>query len=233
MEAAGDIPYDVGVGHRTFKEQLYPQFARIAQAMASDRRMELLDLLAQGPRHVEALATETEMSVANVSQHLQTLRAAHLVEARREGTKVIYRLAGQDVLKLWLSLRQVAASRLAEVAALRSEYSLEEATGFDVPFADLERWISEQGALVVDVRPAHEYLSGHLPGAISVPPDDLPAQLNELPRDRPIVAYCRGEYCLFADEAVALLRRNGFEAWRLDGGWSEWAGAGRKAEVSG
>jgi rhodanese-related sulfurtransferase/DNA-binding transcriptional ArsR family regulator len=209
------------VGHRPFKQRLYPQFARIARAMASDRRLELLDLLAQAPRHVDALAAETEMSVANVSQHLQVLKAAHLVEAEKEGTKAVYRLAGDDVLRLWLALRTVAEKRLPEVDRIVEEFAVPGAEN-TLALAELERRLEKGSVTLIDVRPALEYASGHLPGAISVPPDEVAQRIEHLPRDRTVVAYCRGAYCLFADEAVAYLRQNGFDAYRLDVGWPEW-----------
>ncbi len=219
--------YAAPVSHRPLKQRLYPEFARIATALASDRRLELLDLLAQAPRHVEALAKETDMSVANVSQHLQVLRRARLVDTEREGTKVLYRLADDQVLQLWLAIRSVAESRLAEVGQVHREFQVEGAQSAELPRDELQRLIARNEVLLLDVRPAIEYRHGHLPGALSVPVDDLPAHLDELPRDRPIVAYCRGAYCLFADEAVALLRRHGFDAHRLEGGWPEWRAEGR------
>jgi len=215
------------MGHRPFKQRLYREFARVGTALASDRRLELLDLLAQGPRHVEALAHEADMSVANVSQHLQVLRQARLVDTERQGTKVLYRLAGPEVLDLWLALRSVAETRLAEVEQVAREYAVEGANGSDVPRDELERLIKKGAAVLIDVRPAPEYESGHLPGAVSVPVEELPERLKELPRDRRIVTYCRGAYCLFADEAVALLRKHGFDAHRLEGGWPEWLSEGR------
>lgn len=210
------------VGHRDFKKRIYPEFARVAQAMASDKRLELLDLLAQAPRHVEALAEETEMSVANVSQHLQVLRAAHLVEADRAGNKVIYCLSGPDVMRLWLSLRGVAERRLPEIRQITDAFAVEGA-GDPISREQLAADVAADRAVILDVRPAVEYEEGHIPGAISIPPEELSARLDELPRDRTIVAYCRGSYCLFADEAVALLRERGYEAYRLEGGWPEWA----------
>ena len=215
------------VSHRAFKQRIYPQFARVGQALASEKRLELLDLLAQGPRHVDALAEETEMSVANVSQHLQILRGARLVETDREGTRVVYRLADESVLRLWLALRSVAESRLAEVGEIAREFMLgrKEASGVD--HAELERLLATGEACVIDVRPKQEFEHGHLAGAVSIPLDDLPSRLGELPRDRLIVTYCRGEYCLFADEAVQLLQEHGFRVARLEGGWPEWSAEGR------
>jgi rhodanese-related sulfurtransferase len=219
------------MGHRPFKRRIYPEFARIGQALASERRLELLDLLAQAPRHVDALAAESDMSVANVSQHLQVLRTAHLVEAEREGTKVLYRLAGHDVLCLWLALRKVAEGRLPEIAQIVRQFAVPGAEGDPVAREDLIARQDHGDVVLIDVRPALEYASGHLPGAISVPPDELQAHIDGLPRGRPIVAYCRGDYCHFADEAVALLRERGFEAYRLDGGWPEWAAAGLDTQL--
>ena len=216
------------MSHRPFKERLYSQFGRIGTALASSRRLELLDLLAQGPRHVEALAAEADMTVANVSQHLQILRRAHLVETDREGTKILYRLADRSVVDLWLALRAVAESQLAEVEQLAHEYALDVGDD-DVPRAELQQKLKIGEAYVIDVRPALEFASGHLPGAVSLPVEELTKRLQELPRDRPIVAYCRGRYCLFADEAVALLRKHGFDAHRMEGGWPEWSSEGRPA----
>jgi rhodanese-related sulfurtransferase/DNA-binding transcriptional ArsR family regulator len=220
------------MSHRPYKQRLYPQFARIAQALASDRRLELLDLLAQAPRHVEALAAETDMSVANVSQHLQVLRAAHLVEADRDGTRTIYCLAGGDVLRLWLALRAVAVTRLPEIERISQQFAVPGADEPPISRDDLADRMRHKEVTLIDVRPALEFASGHVPGAISIPPGQLPERVGELPRDRPVVAYCRGPYCLFADEAVALLRDSGFEAYRVDGGWPEWVADGRPGAIS-
>ena len=215
------------MSHRPFKQRIYAQFARVGNALASDRRLELLDLLAQGPRHVDALAAETEMPVANVSQHLQVLRNAHLVEPERQGTRAVYKLADERVLRLWLALRTVAETQLAEVPRIVEEFVVDGADGATLPRDQLQLLTEEGQVFLIDVRPTLEYESGHLPGAASVPIQELSHRLQELPRDRPIVAYCRGSYCLFADEAVALLRQHGFDAYRLDGGWPEWWAEGR------
>ena len=211
--------------HREFKDKLYPEFARVAQALGSDRRLELVDLLAQAPRRVEALADETGMTVANVSQHLQVLKNARLVESERRGTSVTYRLASSGVLALWMALRGVAEDRLPEIGKLREEFS---GTGDEgVPREELQSLLKRGKAVLVDVRPAVEFESGHIPGALAIPIEELEKRLKELPRNKRIVAYCRGAYCLFADEAVALLRKRGFDAVRLDGGWPEWVDEGR------
>jgi rhodanese-related sulfurtransferase/DNA-binding transcriptional ArsR family regulator len=216
------------MSHRDFKDRIYGEFARIGQALASDRRLELLDLLAQGPRNVEALAAQTEQPVANVSQHLQILRRARLVESEREGTKVRYRLADPAVLDMWLALRSVAEQRLPEVRDVVESQDGDYGAGH-TPRPELQEVLHSKDVFVIDVRPELEFESGHIAGAHSIPVDELAARLSELPRDKKIVAYCRGAYCLFADEAVALLRNEGFEAERVDGGWSEWLSEKRPA----
>jgi rhodanese-related sulfurtransferase/DNA-binding transcriptional ArsR family regulator len=207
--------------HRAFKARLYREFARIGSALASEKRLELLDLLAQAPRNVEALAAETAMSVANTSQHLQVLRGARLVDSERDGTKITYSLAGDDVLRLWLQLRAVGETRLAEVDQVARDFGVP-GVGESLSAGDLGDLLKGDSAYLVDVRPAIEYASGHIPGAVSLPIDELPTRIGELPVDRHIVAYCRGAFCLFADEAVAYLRRHGYTASRLEGGWPEW-----------
>jgi len=211
------------MNHRAFKAALYEQFARIGTALSNDRRLELLDLLAQGPRHVDALAVEADMPVANVSQHLQVLRNARLVETEREGNRVVYRLASDSVLRLWLALETVATERLAEVGEIARRFGAGHADG-EVSPEEVASLLRTGKAVLIDVRPPLEYESGHLPGALSIPVDELDQRLAELPRDRRIIAYCRGEYCLFADEAVTKLRELGFDAVRMDGGWIEWRG---------
>ncbi|MEX2227419.1 MAG: metalloregulator ArsR/SmtB family transcription factor [Dehalococcoidia bacterium] len=217
------------VAHREFKDKLYPEFARIARALSSDRRLELVDLLVQAPRRVEALVEETGMTMANVSQHLQVLKNARLVESERSGTAVTYRLASPAVVSLWLALRGVAEDRLPEIGRLRDQYASDVRQA--LPRADLQRMLKRGEAVLVDVRPAVEFQHGHLPGALSLPIDEFGKRLKDLPRDKRIVAYCRGTYCLFADEAVALLRKRGYDAVRLEGGWPEWIAEGRAVAV--
>jgi rhodanese-related sulfurtransferase len=208
------------------KEQLYPQVARVAQALASDKRLEVLDILSQSPRHVDSLAQETGMSVANASQHLQVLRAARLVESERDGNRTVYRLAGSEVANLWLALRGVAESRLAEVQLLAQEFHSSRSNG-NLVTRGVAALLTRQNVVLLDVRPAMEFESGHLRGAINIPLDDLPERMHELPQDRRIIAYCRGLYCLLADEAAAFLLDNGFDVVRLEGGWPEWQSEGR------
>jgi rhodanese-related sulfurtransferase len=211
---------------RKFKDRLFAECARVPQALASDRRLEIIDVLAQGPRHVDALARETGMSIANVSQHLQVLRSARLVESDRRGSMVFYRLADPSVTKLWLALRGVAESRLAEVRDLADEFrSTRDAS--NVVSRDEAASLSRQKAVLLDVRPRSEFEAGHLRGAVNIPIDELSGRLDELPKGQRIIAYCRGVYCLLADEAADLLIANGFDVVRLDGGWPEWQSEGR------
>ena len=215
------------MGNRAAKTALFDAFARAAKALASGRRIELVDVLANGERTVEALAGEVGLSVANTSQHLQILRQAGLVSSRREGTSVHYRLAGPEVFELWRTLRTLAASRLAEVERLTVAYLGGRDELEPVTREELARRLQDGDDLVVlDVRPAAEYAAGHLPGAVSIPVGELRRRLAELPADREIVAYCRGPYCAFAHEAVALLREEGFSARRLEDGLPEWQAAG-------
>jgi rhodanese-related sulfurtransferase len=212
---------------RAAKTALFDAFARPARALASGRRIELVDVLANGERTVEALAGEVGLSVANTSQHLQVLRQAGLVAGRREGTSVHYRLAGPEVLELWRTLRSLAAARLAEVERLATAYLGGRDELEPVTRDELTRRLHDGDDLVVlDVRPAAEYAAGHLPGAVSIPVGELRRRLAELPADREIVAYCRGPYCAFAHEAVELLREEGFAARRLEDGLPEWREAG-------
>ena len=215
------------MGNRAAKTALFDAFAQAAKALASGRRIELLDVLANGERTVEALAGEVGLSVANTSQHLQILRQAGLVSSRREGTSVHYRLAAPEVFELWRTLRTLAASRLAEVERLAAAYLGSRDELEPVTREELARRLQDGDDLVVlDVRPAAEYAAGHLPGAVSIPVGELRRRLAELPADREIVAYCRGPYCAFAHEAVALLREEGFSARRLEDGLPEWQAAG-------
>ena len=219
------------MGDRAAKTALFDAFARAAKALASGRRIELLDVLANGERTVEALAGEVGLSVANTSQHLQILRQAGLVGSRRQGTSVHYRLAGPEVFELWRTLRTLAASRLAEVERLAVAYLGGRDDLEPVTREELARRLEDGDDLVVlDVRPAAEYAAGHLPGAVSIPVGELRRRLAELPADREVVAYCRGPYCVFSDEAVALLRSRGYRASRLEEGLPDWRAAGMPVE---
>jgi len=211
---------------------LYEQFARIGKAVASARRVELLDVLCQGERSVEALARAAGMSVTNTSQHLHILRAARLVETRREGTKVIYRLADENVCRFFLDLCELAHARLAEVDQLVHSY-LDGDTFDKVTRHELIERVERKDVLVLDVRPADEFRAGHIAGALSVPLEELDERLSALPAEAEIVAYCRGPYCLLASRALELLRAHGFRSRRLEDGFPEWRLAGLPVAVEG
>jgi rhodanese-related sulfurtransferase/DNA-binding HxlR family transcriptional regulator len=216
---------------RIFKDLLYEQFARIGKALSNGHRLELLEVLAQGEHSVETLAQETGMSVANASQHLQVLRSAQLVEVRRAGVYLYYRLADEDVFSLWQAMRKVGESHIAEIDRIVQTYLHDRSLLQPISAAELLRRLTEGNVILLDVRPAEEYTAGHLPNALSIPVADLEARLSELPQDREIVAYCRGPYCVFADEAVALLRTNGYRARRLEQGLPDWRALGLPVEV--
>lgn len=216
--------------HRAFKEQLYEQFARIARALANPHRLELLDLLAQGERNVEDLAREAGMPVANASQHLQTLRAAQLVEARRDGLYAYYRLADDGVFRLWQAIRDLGEARLTEIDRLVNTFMKDRDSLQAVSAAELMALLHDDRVIVLDVRPEEEYQAGHIPGARCIPVAELEARLRNLSKDREIIAYCRGPYCVFADEAVKLLRAHGYQARRFAQGLPDWRAAGLPVE---
>ena len=207
---------------RAQKEKLYSLFAQIANAMANPHRLELLDLLAQAPRTVEDLANEAQMSVANTSQHLQRLKQARLVLAEREGVYIRYRLADPAVGELWLNLREVAARQLAEVEQALDAYRTRRHEFEQISAETLLTRLRQNEVVLLDVRPEVEYAAGHLPAAISMPLEELQQRLAELPPDKTIVAYCRGPYCVYADEALELLAAQGWSVARLEEGVWEW-----------
>jgi rhodanese-related sulfurtransferase len=217
---------------RRFKNSLFEQFARIGRALSSPHRLELLDVLAQGERAVEQLATETEMSIANCSQHLQILRRAGLVDTRRDGTRILYCLAGPEVFGLWQAVRSTGEARLAEIDRVVTTFLSDRARMEEIGSDELRRRLASGEVTLLDVRPVIEFRQGHIQGALSVPIDELPARIAEIPADRPIVAYCRGPYCVYADEAVALLAANGLRAARLTTGFPDWRAAGLPVEAN-
>jgi len=202
------------------KTALFESLAVMGKAFASPRRLELLDLLAQGPRTVDQLARASKQSVANASQHLQSLHAAGLLARERQGNKVRYELAGDDVLRLWLALRDTAAARLAEVERSARAYLGEPVEAIDRD--ELLERMRRRDVVLVDVRPADEFEAGHIEGARSIPLRDLEQHLEQLPKDREVIAYCRGPFCVMAHEAVRRLRDAGHAARRLEEGWPEW-----------
>jgi rhodanese-related sulfurtransferase len=219
------------VGSRAFKDGLYAEFAVLGRALANPHRLELLDLLAQGERSVEELAREAALSLANASAHLQVLRRARLVEAEKRGLNVVYRLAALEVFELWRTLRDVGSVRLAEIDRLVENYFSGREELEAVDREELLRLMVEEAVIVIDVRPEIEYEQGHISGARSVPVENLRRRLAELPRDLEVVAYCRGPYCVYSDQAVRLLHQHGFRARRLREGFPEWWVAGYPVEV--
>jgi rhodanese-related sulfurtransferase len=217
--------------NRQFKDTIYEQFSRIGKAVSSPKRLELLDLLCQGAKNVETLARDTGMTLANTSQHLQNLRAARLIEAEKDGLYVTYRLADQLVCEFFRSMRVVAENRLAEIEMIKRQF-LEGREGMEpVDRNDLLIRVNEGAVTALDVRPVDEYQAGHIPGALSIPLSKLKDLLFKLPRDREIVAYCRGPYCVLSIEAVEFLRKNGFKAIRLEEGVQDWMAMGFSIET--
>jgi rhodanese-related sulfurtransferase/DNA-binding HxlR family transcriptional regulator len=214
------------------KAALFDALASVAQALGSGRRAEIVDLLAQGERSVEEIAREIDQSVANTSQHLQVLARAGLVRSRREGTRVFYRLASERVGELWAVVRDVAVRHVAEVGVLADDYLGDRDEVEQLSAEELAQRLARDQVVLLDVRPEPEYRAGHIAGARSAPLAELPSLLPKLPRRREVVAYCRGPYCVYADDAVRLLRARGLKARRLDVGFPEWWRAGRPVEMA-
>ena len=218
--------------HRQFKDRLYGQFGRIGKALSSPHRLEILELLAQAERTVDSLATEIGLSLANTSQHLQALRQAALVESRKDGLFVSYRLSDPTVFELCRAVRTVAERQLADLERLVREHFGDRSDAEAVEMNELLKRARSRDVVVLDTRPRSEYAAGHIAGAISVPVDDLQRRLQQLPKGKEYVAYCRGPYCVYADRAVEILRSNGRQARRLREGFPEWRAAGLPVEVS-
>jgi rhodanese-related sulfurtransferase len=213
------------MAHRELKDPVYAQFARIGHAVASPVRIELLDLLAQGEKTVEALAEQSAAGIKNTSAHLRVLRQARLVETRREGTYVYYRLA-DDVSRFLRDLQRLGRQRLAEVEQVARQYIDGRDELEPVTLGELRKLVREDAVTVIDVRPHDEYEAGHISGALSIPVAELNRRLRELPKRREVIAYCRGPYCVFSLEAVTLLRKHGFRARRSEEGLPAWRDAG-------
>ena len=211
---------------RQWKEALYTLFAQVGSALANPHRLELIDLLVQAPRTVEELAQEANMSVANTSQHLQRLKQTRLVLSEREGLYIRYRLADPIVARLWLELRVVAERQLAEVERALDDYRQQRHEFEGISAKELRTRLHNDEVILLDVRPAVEYENGHLPGALSIPLEEIRQTLASLPDDKTIVAYCRGPYCVIADDALSILAENGRNVARLEEGVMEWQEAG-------
>lgn len=213
------------MGDRLAKDSLYDALASVAKAMGSGRRAEIVDVLAQGERRVEDLARTIDQSVANTSQHLQLLLRAGLVRTRRDGTRVFYSLASEQVGALWRAMRDVAADHVAEIDELTGAYLGDRARLATISRDELTERLRVGDVVVLDVRPAVEYDAGHIPGAVNIPPDELAQRLQAMTDDTPVVAYCRGPFCVYADDAVRALREQGRTAMRLVDGFPEWRAA--------
>ncbi|MGH7626716.1 MAG: ArsR/SmtB family transcription factor [Gemmatimonadaceae bacterium] len=217
------------MSHRDLKVPLYAQFARIGHAVASPVRIELLDLLAQGEKTVEALAAQSSTGIKNASAHLRVLRQARLVETRRAGTYVYYRLADADVSRFVRELQRLGRQRLTEVEQIARQYLQDRDELQPVALAELRKLVRQGNVTVIDVRPRDEYAAGHIPGAVSIPLAELRKRLRDIPKHHDVIAYCRGPYCVLALEAVALLRKRGIRARRSEDGWPAWRLAGHPA----
>jgi len=221
------------VSDRAAKNALYDGFAAVAKALGSGRRAEIVDVLAQGERSVEEIATEIGQSMANTSQHLRQLSQAGLLVSRRQGARVIYGVAGPGVVRLWTAIRDLAAEQVAEVERLATAYLGDRSDLSVITRDQLSRRLRAGDVVVVDVRPGVEFAAGHIPGAISAPLPELARVAKRLPADREVVAYCRGPFCVYADEAVRRLRRRGLRAARLEDGFPEWQQAGLPVATEG
>lgn len=212
----------IKIKRREFKDFIYGEFARIGKAISSPKRIELLDLLTQGPKSVELLASETNMSVANTSKHLQSLLEVKLVTYSKDKNYVIYRLASEQVRTLVLALRETAEDRISDLHLVRNDYILRHNSLRPVSFDELMDKFEDHSVLLLDVRPPEEFAFDHLPHALSVPISELAGTIDTLPKEKEIVVYCRGPYCVYATEAVELLRSKGYQASLLEAGVNEW-----------
>ena len=221
------------MGDRQAKDELFHAFASVAHGLGNGRRAEIVDVLAQGERSVDDVATEIGQSLANTSHHLRVLARAGLVRSRRDGVRVVYRLTSDRVAELWAAVRDVAARHVAEVAVLADEYLGERGDIEQVSASDLAKRLANGEVVVLDVRSREEYQAGHIAGARSAPVEDLESRVGELDDEREVIAYCRGPYCVYADDAVRIMRKRGLEARRLDVGFPEWRRAGLPVAAGG
>jgi rhodanese-related sulfurtransferase/DNA-binding HxlR family transcriptional regulator len=220
------------MGDRAAKDDLFDALASVAKVLGSGRRAEIVDVLAQGERAVDEIAEEIEQSVANTSQHLQHLLRSGLVHSRRDGTRIYYRLSGPAVSQLWAAVRLVASSHVSNLNDIAAAYLGDRSVLSVLTRTELKDRMAEGDVVVLDVRPEPEFRSGHIAGAVSVPVKELAERLRELPEGHTVAAYCRGPYCVFADDAVRTLRRHGVAAVRLEDGYPEWEAAGLPVEAN-
>ena len=215
---------------REFKDKVYDELAKITKALASPHRLEIVELLAQGEFSVEQISIQTDLSMANASQHLQVLKTAQLVEVTRNGNFLHYRLANENVFKAWKALRDLGVERIASVEKLVKDFRKSKFTLQSVTIDELIEKLESGKVTILDVRPEMEYRKGRIANSVSIPFDELPKRLKELPKRNEIIAYCRGPFCLYADEAVALLTKTGYKAVRLEAGFPDWAVMGLPIE---
>ncbi len=207
---------------RAFKNKVYTLLSQMVKAMANPHRLEIIDLLGQGGRTVEEIAYETDMSVANASQHLQVLKASNLVEVEREGNYIRYRLANDHIFQTWSALREVGFERVAEIDKLIQDYRGKRNALEAITIEELVTRMKSKNTVLLDIRPTEEFNSGHIPGALSVPLETLTAFIKTLPKNKEYIAYCRGPLCVFADDAAGVLNKKGFKARRLTEGFPDW-----------
>ena len=207
---------------REFKDRVYTVLAKLIKAIANPRRLEIIDLLGQAERSVYEIATETGMSVANASQHLQVLKQSHLVQIKRKGNFILYRLANDNVYKSWKDLREIGMESLAEVEKIIKDFRAKKSNLEPVRMDELLTKMKSSNIILLDVRPEHEFRTGHIPDAINIPIDQLAKRISELKKSKQYIAYCRGPFCVFADDAVQLLTQKGFKAKRLEEGYPDW-----------
>jgi rhodanese-related sulfurtransferase/predicted transcriptional regulator len=207
---------------REFKDSIYDQFSKVGKALSSPKRLEILDLLSQGRKSVESIAQFTEMSMANVSQHLQNLLEAKLVKVQKKGTYAYYELADKSVASFIISMRVLCQNQLAEVKRIKDNFLKQHDNLEAISLVEVRKRMNEGNILLIDVRPQDEYDAGHIPGAISIPIEQLQDHLSLIPKEKDIIAYCRGPYCFYAIQAVELLKNHGFSTDRIEAGIHEW-----------
>lgn len=217
---------------RQFKDKVYRELARITKSMANPHRLEIIELLAQGEYSVEQIAEQTNLPIANASQHLQVLKAAQLVDINRQGNFIYYRLANSNVFKTWKALRELGVERIATIEALVKDFRQSKFKFESVTIDELVKKLETGRVTILDVRPQTEFNKGHIANAVSIPIDELKERMNELPKGTEIVAYCRGPFCVYADEAVAMLSKAGYKATRLDEGFPDWQIQDLPVEIS-
>ena len=208
---------------REFKNKVYSELATITKALANPHRLEIIELLAQGDYSVEQISLQTDLSIANTSQHLQVLKAAQLVDVTRSGTFIYYKLANNNVFKAWKALRELGVERIASVEKIIRDFRRTKSSTDSLTIDQLRKKMKEGKITIIDVRPEKEFNAGHIANAVSIPIDSLQGRLKELSKRNEIIAYCRGPFCVYADEAVALLNKAGYKATRLEEGFPDWA----------